>query len=67
MSQPAMAEYACPYAVDPRRSHVLDKIQYWVGEQGVVAVVCPWYDNESCNSVHQGKPDRCIIRNAKEE
>ena len=67
MSELAMAEYACPYAVDPRRSHVLDKIQYWVGEQGVVAVVCPWYDNGSCNSAYQGKPDHCIIRNVKEE
>jgi len=62
-----MAEYACPYAVDPRRSHVLDKIQYWVGDAGVVAVVCPWYDNRTCKSVYQGKPDLCIIRNAMEE
>ena len=66
MAEPTMAEFPCPYSVDPHRRQVHDVVQYWVGAEGVVAVVCPWYEKGACKSVGKDKPDKCFVKGGSE-
>jgi len=66
MPEPAMAEFACPYAIDPRQRQVHGKIHYWVGGQGVTVVVCPWLEKGSCKSVSTDKTERCFVKGGGE-